>query len=104
MGNAHVAGKVYCALAVVKDLGGHAIAFALKDPTSRTTGRDTTSILTTVLKIVQALVQIGRGVRRIGIRKDKGENTTHFCWIVWNKQYEYNRLDGRMEGFDEVRS
>lgn len=79
MGNAHVAGKVYRALAVVKDLGGHAIALALKDSTSRTTGRNTTGILTTVLKIVQALVQIGRGVRRIGIREDEGENTTHFA-------------------------
>lgn len=77
MGDAHVAGKVYRALAVVKDLGGHAVALALEDSTSRATGRDTTGILTTVLQIVQAFVQVGSGVRCIGIREDKGENTAH---------------------------
>lgn len=79
MSNAHVAGKVYRALAVVKDLGGHAIALALEDSASRATGRDTTGILTAMLEIVQTLVQVGRGVRRIGIREDKGENTAHFA-------------------------
>ena len=78
MSNAHVAGKVYRALAIIKDLGGHAIALALEDPTTGAAGRDTTSILATMLQIVQALMQIGRGVRCVGIREDKGENTAHF--------------------------
>mgnify|MGYP001114871658 CR=1 FL=1 len=58
MGNAHVSGKVADSLAILKDLGGHAIALALEYPTASSTGGDTASILTAMLQIVQAFVKI----------------------------------------------
>lgn len=56
MGNAHVARKISNALAILKDLGGHAIALALVYPAADGTGGDTASILAAMLEIVQSLV------------------------------------------------
>jgi len=56
MGKAHVTGEVVDTLAVLKDFGRHAIAFALEDPTARSAGRYTASILSAVLEVVQTLV------------------------------------------------
>ena len=56
MRDAHEAGEISYALAIFKDLGGHAISLALVYPASRRAGRHAAGILPTVLEIVQALV------------------------------------------------
>jgi len=56
MGKPHVTGEVVDTLAVLKDFGRHAIAFALEDPAPRGAGRYTASILSAVLEVVQTLV------------------------------------------------
>lgn len=49
MTNSHEAGKIRNPIAVLKDLGCHAIALALVNPSPLTTSGDSASILATVL-------------------------------------------------------
>lgn len=84
VGNSHVARQISNTLAVLEDLGGHAIALALEYPAAGGAGRNAARILAAVLQVVQALVQVNRrvGARRVG--EDEPENATHGCriWVV----------------------
>lgn len=56
MGKTHISRKIDDPLSILEDLGGHAIALALKYPASLGASRDTASILATMLEVVQTLV------------------------------------------------
>lgn len=61
MGQAHEARKIADACAVVEDLGRHAVALALVHPASGRRDRNAGSILSTMLKEVERLMQLKGG-------------------------------------------
>jgi phosphoribosylformimino-5-aminoimidazole carboxamide ribonucleotide (ProFAR) isomerase len=83
MGDAHVAREVGDALAVLKDIGSHAVALALEYPATRGARRNAARILAAVLQIVETLVQVGGGIgaRRVG--EDESENAAHVAGLGW---------------------
>ncbi len=100
MSNAHVSREVDNALSVVKyllgstgrnpcrpqrvaNLGGHAIALALKYPATGSAGSNAASILAAVLEVIERLVKVDRGIDtgRLGVGKDEAENATHFVGL-----------------------
>lgn len=56
MTKAHVAGEVSDAGSVLEDLGGHAVALALVETTTRAAAYDSGGILTAVLEQIQRIV------------------------------------------------
>lgn len=93
---AHVARQISDASSVLKDLGGHAIALALVEASTRATAHDTSGILATMLKQIQSIVDLdGRG-GRFGITVDNGDNSTHGeeCDLLGDG--EYNNLRKRV--------
>lgn len=62
MSNAHEAREVGNAGAVVEDFGSETIALALVDATIAGTGGNTASVLTTVLQVVESLVDLSGSV------------------------------------------
>lgn len=77
MGDAHVSRQVGNPLAILKHLGCHAIALALEYPAAGAACRNATGVLTSVLEVVEALVQVDSGfdARRVG--EDETENAAH---------------------------
>jgi hypothetical protein len=77
VGDAHVARQIGDPLAVLKHLGGHAVALALEYPAAGGARRNAAGILATMLQVVETLVQVdsGLGARRVG--EDETENAAH---------------------------
>ena len=97
VGNAHVSRQISNTLAVGEDLvplameggrdvleaaylGYHAVALALVYPAAGAAGRDSASILASVLKIVETLVQVNRrlDMGRVGVGEDEPDDAAHF--------------------------
>lgn len=78
MSKTHEAWEVSNAGAVVKDLGCHAVPFALVETTARAAGCNTTGILATVLEQIEGIVDLDGSGGGGGIRMDYGDDTAHF--------------------------
>lgn len=76
MTQSHEARQVLDALAVLEDRAGHAIALALIYPSTASTGRDTASILSTVLEKVQGIMQVDCS-RCLKVGKQHTDDTAH---------------------------
>ena len=81
MGDAHVPGEVGDALAVLKDVGGHAVALTLEYPATGGARRDAARILAAVLQIVETLVQVGGGISARRVGEDESENAAHVAGL-----------------------
>jgi len=77
---AHETGKVLYSGPVMEDLGCHAIAFALVDPSARGASSNPRRILSSMLKVVKGIVKIGsrsRGGGVVEIAENESEDSTH---------------------------
>ena len=77
---AHETRKILYSGSIVEDLGRHAIAFALVNSSAGSTSSYATRILSSVLKVVQRVVEVGsrsRGGEVVNVAKNKGENSAH---------------------------
>lgn len=74
---AHVARQVSDTGSVLEDLGGHAVALALVETTTRAAAHDTSRILATVLEQVQRIVDLDGCRSRLGISVDHSDDSTH---------------------------
>ena len=95
MGNAHVPGQVRDTLAVLEHLGRHAIALALEDAPASRACCDTTSILATVLEIVETLVQVDSSIGARGVGENKTENAAHLAGSFWGGIKSNNKTTQR---------
>lgn len=98
VGDAHVPRQVDDPLAVLHDLGRHAIALALEYPAALGAGGNATGILATVLEVVETLVQVdGRvGARRVG--ENETENAAHVAGFD-QQSHHTNDCSGSRVGF-----
>jgi hypothetical protein len=96
MPQAHETRKILNSGTIVKDLGSHAIALALINPSPRATCSYTTCILPSMLEVIERVVEVcrcssARGVRSV-VPEDESENAAHIA--VFENESEIDILLG----------
>lgn len=79
---AHEAGKVGHAGAVLEDLGGHTVALALVEATTGTAADYSGSVLPAMLEKVEGIVHLDRSRLRLRVTVDHSNDTAHFDVMV----------------------
>jgi len=87
---AHEAGEVGHACAVLEDTRRHTVALALVEATTSTATDYSGSILAAMLEEVEGIVHLDRSRLRLGIAVDHSNDTAHFdvmagCGEAWSK-------------------